>query len=387
VSLVVVAAVVTGVLVLLLWIDFVSGLVRAAGSPSVATGYDLRAFHAAAGAVLRDRGAALYDPGLTGAASAPRFVHPPFLALLVLPIGAVPFEVAYALWVAGSLLALWLGSRWLDAPRGSWLLLLLTLPALVAVELGQTTMFAFLLLAGAYRAAARGRARVAGVALGLLGFKPQLLLGPAAWVGGAWRRRRPVAVAALGTVGLLAAVSVLLLPEAWRAYPGVITSLPGLYAGGGGRRFDMSLGGAVAAAFPAAPPAVTAGVALVGGLLLVAGFVGFLRRGGDVLEVSFAGAVAVSVAASPHVNLYDWLLLAIPLLLLWRAVPSLRTRWALLGVAVAATALFSALATALELAAFGRAVQVGPFLLVLFLVLTARALTREARAADPRRGG
>ena len=134
------------------------------------------------------------------------FVSPPVVALAAAPLAKLPFLWAYAaytLLMALSLaLALWLLRPQLALLREHGLVVLgLSLcffPLAVTITGGQNTALTVLLLAAAYAALRRGNDVAAGVALGLLFYKPQfamvpclLLLAraPLARTGGYWHGR------------------------------------------------------------------------------------------------------------------------------------------------------------------------------------------------------
>jgi len=179
-------------------------------------GHDFLAFYTAGRFVHEDRPAQMYDldavrqlqkrvieeAGLeTGGGFGP-FWNPPFYALALAPLGRLPFAQALRLWWAAGLVALLLASvllcRMFPAGAG-WrtrglvpLLLVLSMPAQQAFTHGQNTFFSLLILVVAvvlWRTAAAGRMRTfasrmaavgAGMAAGLLAYKPQV--GAVVWV-------------------------------------------------------------------------------------------------------------------------------------------------------------------------------------------------------------
>lgn len=123
------------------------------------------------------------------------YLNPPPLAWLVVPLGMLPFEPAFAIWLVASLLALaWApllsGLGWRGVLSGAALL-----PTFVALGSGQVSPLLLLALVWAARLEARGRWLAAGLLFSLLAVKPQLgfLLPVALLAAGRWR---PVAAAA-----------------------------------------------------------------------------------------------------------------------------------------------------------------------------------------------
>ena len=115
-----------------------------------------------------------------------RYISPPPVAWLALPLTPLPYEVGY--WVWSALLLIALAWTWyLAAPgRGRERLIYLAaalgwLPVIYALQLGQPGLFVALGIAGSYALLRGGRPFVAGLALGALALKPQLaFLVPAA---------------------------------------------------------------------------------------------------------------------------------------------------------------------------------------------------------------
>ncbi|HEY8884281.1 MAG TPA: glycosyltransferase family 87 protein [Chloroflexota bacterium] len=157
---------------------------------------DFRLFWNAARLVLAHGPGAVYA---TQASPWP-YLNPPLLAWLVIPLAALPFDVAYAIWIVASLAALtwaaWVaGVGWRGALAG-----LALLPAFVAIGSGQVAPLILLALVWAVRLEARGRWITAGLLFSLLAVKPQLgfLLPVALLASSRWR---PVAAtAAAGAV-------------------------------------------------------------------------------------------------------------------------------------------------------------------------------------------
>lgn len=191
-------------------------------------GADYAGFHAAASILSQGTPDQLYDfelhnrryheclPHLPEEARLP-YVHPPFVALALRPLAALPYAWSFALWllVSAGLYAVGLALlvRYLDAlPRAdrttAVLLALSFEPFIMEAWLGgQLSAVAFFCVAVALRCEARGRPLAAGAAFGLCLYKPTLLvlLLPMLLLGRRWRTLAGVALTAL----VLAVVSVL----------------------------------------------------------------------------------------------------------------------------------------------------------------------------------
>jgi hypothetical protein len=143
-----------------------------------------------------------------------RYISPPPVAWLALPLTPFPYEVGYWVWSATLLTALAL-TWYLAAPgRGPERLIHLAaalgwLPVIYGLQLGQPGLFVALAVAGSYALLRVGRPFLAGLALGALALKPQLaFLVPAALLVSGRTRAFWGGVVALG---LLAVASVMAL--------------------------------------------------------------------------------------------------------------------------------------------------------------------------------
>jgi Glycosyltransferase family 87 len=143
-----------------------------------------------------------------------RYISPPPVAWLAVPLTLLPFQAAYFVWSALLLGAL--GWTWyLTAPGTGRLRLVYLaaavgwLPVIYGLQLGQPGLFVALGVAGCYALLRRGRPFWAGLALGALVLKPQLafLVPPALLVGGRYRAFWG-SVVAIGVLALIAAVVV-----------------------------------------------------------------------------------------------------------------------------------------------------------------------------------
>jgi hypothetical protein len=240
------------------------------------------------------------------------FVYPPGVALAYVPFALLPYQVAGALHLAlmlGLLVAAaLLGARLLGLPW-RWALLgtLAWAPAAAGVISGQNTALALLLTVVGATALARGGDRLAGVAVGLLCYKPQL---GAPLVGLLVLRGRWTAVLFAGVMvgvqylaGVVATGGNLAWPRDWLATVQAYTtadfhangwqaiSLPAL-----GRHLELATG---------IPGLAIAGFVIAGAIVL--GCIPAMRRLPPVESVALACACGLLV--SPHAWVYDATLL------------------------------------------------------------------------------
>jgi len=143
-----------------------------------------------------------------------RYISPPPVAWLAVPLTLLPFQVAYFVWSALLLGAL--GWAWYLAAPGTGRLRLVHLaaaigwlPVIYGLQLGQPGLFVALGVAGSYALLRRDRPFWAGVALGALVLKPQLaFLVPAALLVSGRHRAFWGCVVAIGALALIAALLV-----------------------------------------------------------------------------------------------------------------------------------------------------------------------------------
>jgi hypothetical protein len=142
-----------------------------------------------------------------------RYISPPPVAWLALPLVPLPYEVGYWVWSALLLSAL-VWTWYLAAPGGPWRLVHLAaaiawLPVIYGLQLGQPALFVALGVAGCYVLLQAGQPFWAGIALGALALKPQLaFLVPAALLLSGRTRAFWGSVAALGILGGASALAL-----------------------------------------------------------------------------------------------------------------------------------------------------------------------------------
>ncbi len=298
-----------------------------------AIGGDFISFYTAGRLVLGGQGQRLYDLalqqrmqgqvlGVDGYDDLCSFVNPPVVAAALAPLAMLDFRVAWGLCTLMMAAALGLTLRLLTtrlpALRGCGLtvagLAIIYCPLSISITGGQNTALSLLLLTGAFLALRDRRELLAGLLLGLLLYKPQFVLLPAA---------------------------LLLADRRWRALAGVALVGLGYYAVGAlvcGWDWPLTMSRALSAYWPvenlyngdtsvsligycqyALPPSIYRLVALVLIFLVLTACWGAWRstadrRGGSV-ALAWATVVSAAVLVSPHTQWYDLGLLLLPALL------------------------------------------------------------------------
>jgi len=190
-----------------LWTDFLAtwsagDQARHAGAVSV---YGITALDAVQNGVVSNL-AGLHLP----------FAYPPTFLLVAVPLSSIPYVPAFLAWQAVTL-CLYAGAVYAIIPRREAVVLALAFPAVFSnVYVGQESLLAAALFAAALAFLDR-RPILAGIALGLLTFRPQLgILFPIVLIlTGRWR----VFGSAMITTLCLASASLIFFGvDAWRAF-------------------------------------------------------------------------------------------------------------------------------------------------------------------------
>jgi Glycosyltransferase family 87 len=256
-----------------------------------------------------------------------RYISPPPVAWVALPLTLLPFRAAYAVWSALLLFAL-VGTWYLAAPgTGRPRLIhiaaaLAWLPVIYGLQLGQPGLFVALGVAGCYALLRTGRPVWAGVALGALVLKPQLaILVPAALlVSGRYRAFAGSAV----VIGLLVLLAVLVVG------PGGLSAYEQRLSFAAGVPVNRELTIAPFVGNLAAARVVQAAIA-IWALALVHRF---RHRGHEWL---FVPALVGGIAASPYLHLDDLVMIGLAAWLYLRTTATPRWSWVfLLALVIAA---------------------------------------------------
>jgi hypothetical protein len=251
-----------------------------------------------------------------------RFVSPPPLAWLVLPLTVLGAAGAVYAWLAGSLIAL-AAAWWISAPghgvtRGLWLLgALAWYPVLYGVDLAQPDLLVVLVVAAAWRLAESSRPYLAGAVLALSLVKPQLaLLVPLVLLAaGRWR----IAAAwAAGAVVLAGASLLAIGVQGVSDYRSLLNEAQHVV---NNRYFTL--------AYLVGPGVLS--YAAQGAVVVIAMVGGYLNRGAGLARLFALGIVATALGAT-YWHLQDYAILLLAAWLFWRTDPPAWQRWWLLVI-------------------------------------------------------
>ncbi len=304
----------------------------------IATGYpDFTIFYTAGKCVYEGRGRQLYDletqlalqrdfaPEVKHRENALPFNHPPFEALLFVPLARLPYLTAYLVWAVFNI-ALMAGFWTLLRPRlpslnnllpGLPLLAMFAFfPVSLALLQGQDSILVLFLYSLAFSALATRRAFVAGACLALALFKFQLVL-PLVVVLLIRRQWKALAGFSFMAFGLLLVSAAVVGWDGVRAYPEFVLRLNRSPAQAGIDPRNMpNLRGLVTGSLHASGmPAMVLIIAL--SIALVALVVRCWRiQPGQKFELGFSLCLAVTTIVSYHLFVHDLSLLMLPILLL-----------------------------------------------------------------------
>lgn len=331
-------------------------------------GTDHSAFHTAAVLLAEGRGEALFDyPDLTtfrarqdDLVGKPGFLdpyrNPPFYALLYRPTARLPYFASFATWAVAGLFLLVGGMRLVHGPGVgrpvAWAVCFY--PTFAAVSFGQNTLLSFGVFALVYRALAADRRLLAGLAAGLLFYKPQLLLGLGVWWLIDVRRFWP-SLAGLAATGLaLAALSWAVLPAETAEW---VRRLPDIARYDAFDFYNLHNPRGFGALLTD-NKRLGDGFGLAGLVLAVGWLWRFRRRHAADDRLVFAAAVFATLWGSPHTMTYEWALAVLPAVILWDVRPDLCSRWTPLFAVAWAVLFVSTPLTKGQLQLAGVAVQV-----------------------------
>jgi len=295
-------------------------------------GGDFVSFYAAGQLVMQGAGRQLYDArsqwrAQREALRAPEypnfcpFPYPPTLAVAEAPLSLLPFVPAYLAHVGLCLAAILAGLRLLRpalrrlAPFWGTAASLAALfyPLTVSVTCGQNTAFSFLLMCAFFAGLRSQRDLRAGIALGLLAFKPQmaLLLGLAMVAAGRWR---VVGAAAAVGVGHYVLGAIVVGPD-WPAR--MLALLDAFWELNTAQHTSLSI--SLPAVLHGLSPAALRNVLLLGvcGLLCLSCVVGWRGAApGGGISGPLAMTVSATLLIGPHALWYDTGLLSLAGLLI-----------------------------------------------------------------------
>lgn len=240
-------------------------------------------------------------------------IESPQAALMFAPLAAHPYQPALAMWLAaiiliyaGCCVLMWRLCPALHAHRYLVVASCAAFPGLYSVVLhGQLSGLALACVTLALAALRRGWPLIAGLALGLLVFKPHWVVAAGA-VFLAVREWRVVAGIVLGAVGQLALTSVVVGSQVMAAYAQALRSLPRI-----ADLLEPRPGDSLRSLFKLIAPSQTIASILYAMFALATVLIAStIWRSRASVEIRHAVLVVALILISPHVGAYDLVLLA-----------------------------------------------------------------------------
>ncbi len=294
-------------------------------------GTDFLHFYTLGSLALEQRSQALYD-ARAQAAQSERLVpeskgiyfqpvYGPQVALLFSPLARLPYGWAALLWIAASALlygwccrAVWERCPALQPDRKTVALLALAYPAFFnLVAHGQTSALALLCFTGALLAFWKEKPFYAGIAIGMLIYKPQLGLAAALVLVFA-REWRVVAGAALAAAAQLGVAWAYFGATVMENYGQALLRLGETAAVLEPKPFQMHSLRSFWTLLVPWPPAALA--LYLASAALVLGWALRAWRSGAPLSLRYAAFLLATVLVTPHLTVYDLVILAPALLIL-----------------------------------------------------------------------
>lgn len=244
-------------------------------------------------------------------------VYPPYFALLLAPLAALPYNVAYVVWLCLNCFLLAAGTFVFEplarlGPRRALYVrfaFFCSLPVVVALLQGQTSCLTLALLALVYLALRSERDTLASGALAIAMIKPQYVL-PFLLLLLIQRRWRALASFAVASLLLLALPAAILGLSVDAQYLDTLRHAAGWGSNMGGFApvWNRSFAGFAQLLLPQPASTVVTGVLDLAALAL---FIRALLRGAR-LDLAFGLALVVALLVSQHVLIHDLTLLIIP---------------------------------------------------------------------------
>ena len=322
--------------IVLMWMSYRSFLVSGAPVPA----HDFLVFYGAG--LLAGTGEAsqahdierLFDvirgqfPTIEGRAG---WFYPPTNLAPFHMLAHLPYFAAYLLWIIGTLVFFaWALRPYVARAAETWVIA--AAPAVwFNIVSGQNAFLVAGIVAVLYGAFQHRPIR-AGLALGLLGIKPHLgLVFPVLLLG---YRRWPASFVAAATFAVMVGLSFLLYGvEAWRSFFGQNLEARSYLLATVLLPWSLMASPYVSALSLGVPDGVARGIHLVFCTATIVLILYFIRRRVPFPMV-FAFATVAAVPVSPHNFLYDWVLFALPVLILLRTFTAAALRpleWTVIG--------------------------------------------------------
>jgi alpha-1,2-mannosyltransferase len=238
------------------------------------------------------------------------FVYPPWAAIAMIPWTYLPEVLGFVVWTVLGLLLLFLGLRSCGVTNWRFYsILLISLPSVFALGLGQSTFFLVGIAAFAASAMQQNQAGRSGVLISASSWKPHLYGGFVLFWLSDPRQWMAQAVSGLMTLLILGIGSAIILPGAWQDWVSLVTGGVDTLSA---PHFSISLDALALAAW-GSPESGRWFILVPVAVAMVVVTVVMLRKSVAGLAPRLALALSVGLLIAPHVVIYDAILLSVPL--------------------------------------------------------------------------
>ena len=303
-------------------------------------------------------------------------VYPPLWYAAVSPLSRLDYDLAAHIWATLMaiclIVSLVLLYRLTNVPLPLLLIFCLSTPVIHSISSGQKGTLLLLFFTLSFLLLELLQPFQSGIVFALSVFKPHLGVCIGLWmlISGRWRW----AIATLGTVATLVAISVITLPGLSKDYIDVCLGF-GDYVQSGG--YDLAKSYSLWSGWQMLIPNPTAAkiLTLVSSLIVLIGSLIWLRRivtcDPKKMDVAFAAMVLVTAITAPHFYYYDLTILILPAAIFASRASSTKfNRQLWLPVTLIAVAVFGS--GLIEKVGLMTNISLGPVLLILALVAALR---------------
>ncbi len=376
-----------------LWLAWLASIILGEGSFDLANqvvGTDYVQFYAAGITLQRGEADKLYDfsyqssleqeiagPELTNFHA---FLTPPFLAWLYVPLSHLPYLWSFIVWAILSLVFLFASLRLfgVDMPQRAFVWALSWFPIFASLSFGQNSLLSLLILSLTYRLWKSQKIFLAGITASLILFKPQLIIGLAILWLLRWRKDWQAILGVLTGGIILSGITYILLPDASINYLRLaIKFLPNMIYTDQFPLYHLhALRGFLLLLFPDQNTLVELVALLATGFATVF-LIRFVLKQGESPAASYAAAIAFTILVTPHAMIYDWALLLVPAILLWKTFPQHQAYWKVIFATIWLLTLLSGPLTYLQLQVLPVAFQISVPGLIFVLISGYRTIVNH----------
>jgi hypothetical protein len=294
-------------------------------------GTDYIQFYAAGRTLMKGNSAYLYDfayqsslereiigPGLS---SFHAFITPPLFASIFVPLSMLPYSISFVIWSVLGLIFLGISVVLLTHQdiRKTFTWALIWFPVFASISFGQNSLLSLAILSIVFLCWKEEKYFLSGLITGLLFYKPQLIIGLLVLYILDHRIERKAITGFVVAIVVIIFLNIFLFPEASSAYLNFVThELPSLISRDQFPIWHMHTirGFWILLLGDYNTVADILYVLSIG--VITVGFIKYYQHYQLDRILIFSAAICLTMLITPHAMIYDWSLLLIPAILLWR---------------------------------------------------------------------